>query len=138
MSPQSQPEVTVRAATGDDSSVCGRICYDAFSKLSTKHSFPSDVPDEQTAAGILSALFSNPGFYCVVAESGGRIVGSNCLDERSMIAGLGPITVDPGIQNKGAGRKLMAAVLDRAHELKFVGVRLLQAAFHNRSLSLYA
>jgi hypothetical protein len=32
----------------------------------------------------------------------------------------------------------MQAVLDRAAERKFVGVRLLQAAFHNRSLSLYA
>jgi hypothetical protein len=31
----------------------------------------------------------------------------------------------------------MDAVLDRARERKFVGVRLVQAAFHNRSLSLY-
>ena len=51
-------------------------------------------------------LFSSPGFYCVVAESEGRIVGSNCLDERSLIAGIGPITVDPGAQNLGVGRKL--------------------------------
>jgi predicted N-acetyltransferase YhbS len=137
MSPQSQPEVTVRAATGDDSSVCGRICYDAFSKLSTKHSFPSDVPDAQTAAGILSALFSNPGFYCVVAESGGRIVGSNCLDERSMIAGIGPITVDPGAQNLGVGHKLMKVVMERAQERHPAGIRLVQAAYHNRSLALY-
>jgi len=61
-------------------------------------------------------LFSNPGFYCVVAESGGRIVGSNGLDERSMIAGIGPITIDPGAQNLGVGRKLMQAVMDRASE----------------------
>jgi hypothetical protein len=42
-----------------------------------------------------SMMFSHPGFYCVVAESEGRIVGSNCLDERSAIAGVGPITVEP-------------------------------------------
>jgi hypothetical protein len=84
MPPQPHPEVTVRAAKPDDSSACGQICYDAFSKLSAKHSFPSDVPDAQTATSILSMLFSSPGFYCVVAESEGRIVGSNCLDERSL------------------------------------------------------
>ena len=63
--------------------------------------------------------------------------GSNCLDERSAIAGLGPITVGPSIQNRGVGRKLMEAVLVRARERNFPGVRLLQSAFHNRSLALY-
>src|ERR1700736_77795 len=137
MSPQPHPELTVRAATPDDSSACGQICYDAFSKLSAKHSFPSDVPDAQTATSILSTLFSGPGFYCVVAESAGRIVGSNCLDERALIAGIGAITVDPGAQNLGGGRKVMQVVMDRARERHPAGVRLVQAAFHNRSLSLY-
>src|SRR5579863_8064262 len=139
MSPQSQsqPEVTVRIATADDSLVCGQICYEAFSRLSTKHGFPSDVPDVQTATDIVSALFSSPGFYCVVAESEGRIVGSNCLDERSLIAGIGPITVDPGVQNLGVGRQLMRVVMDRAQERHPAGMRLVQAAYHNRSLALY-
>ena len=83
-------------------------------------------------------MFSHPGFSCVVAEADGRIVGSNCLDERSVIAGIGPITIDPGIQNLGIGRMLMRAVLDRANQGKAVGVRLVQAAYHNRSLSLYS
>jgi hypothetical protein len=82
-------------------------------------------------------MFSHPGIYCVVAEADGRIVGSNCLDERDAIAGVGPITIDPKTQNRGVGRQLMDAVLDRARERKFAGVRLVQAAFHNRSLSLY-
>lgn len=90
------------------------------------------------AAGALAGIFSTPAFYCVVAESGGRIVGSNCLDERSIIAGVGPITVDPGTQNLGVGRRLMQAVMDRATERGSDGTRLVQAAFHNRSLSLYA
>jgi hypothetical protein len=83
-------------------------------------------------------MFSHPGFSCVVAEADGRIVGSNCRDERSVIAGIGPITVDPGIQNLGTGRMLMRAALDRASQRKAVGVRLVQAAYFNRSLSLYS
>jgi hypothetical protein len=82
-------------------------------------------------------MFASPDFYCVVAEVDGRIVGSNCLDERSAVRGVGPITIDPGAQNLGVGRKLMQAVMDRARERGASGVRLVQAAFHNRSLSLY-
>jgi L-amino acid N-acyltransferase YncA len=137
MSREAQAEVTVRVATQEDSSVCGRICYEAFFRLSGKHGFPCDLPDAQTAAGVLSALFSHTGFYCVVAESEGRIVGSNCLDERSLIAGIGPITVDPGAQNLGVGRTLMRVVMDRARERHPAGMRLVQAAYHNRSLALY-
>ncbi len=93
------------------------------------------------AIALISSVFSHPGFYCVVAETGGRIAGSNCLDERGPIAGVGPVTVDPNAQNRGVGRKLMEAVLSRARERNVsgvgAGVRLVQAAFHNRSLSLY-
>jgi GNAT superfamily N-acetyltransferase len=130
--------VTIRVATKDDAQAAGKICYDAFSAISNAHNFPPDVPTLEVGIGIISALFTSPGFYCVVAEVGGRVVGSNCLDERSVIHGLGPITVDPSAQNLGVGRKLMEVVLDRSNERGAVGVRLVQAAFHNRSLSLYA
>jgi GNAT superfamily N-acetyltransferase len=66
----------------------------------------------------------------------GRLVGRNCLYERSAVGGVGPITVDPSTQHVGVGRKLMQAVMDRAKG-RNVGLRLVQAAFHNRSLALY-
>jgi hypothetical protein len=83
-------------------------------------------------------MFSHPGFFCVVAEANGKVIGSNCLDERTTIAGVGPISIDPAEQNRAAGRQLMQAVMARAAERKFAGIRLVQAAYHNRSLSLYA
>jgi predicted N-acetyltransferase YhbS len=130
--------VTVRTAKPEDAPICGQICYSAFSTINQSKGFAPDFPGPEATTGMLSTMFSHPGFYCVVAEAGGRIVGSNCLDERSIIAGVGPITIDPERQNRGAGRKLMQAVLDRARERGAPGVRLVQAAFHNRSLSLYA
>jgi predicted N-acetyltransferase YhbS len=129
--------VAIRRAKPEDESACAQICYEAFYKIATDHNFPPDLPSAEVAAGIFTQLFSHSGFYCVVAEADGRIVGSNCLDERDAIAGIGPITIDPKTQNRGIGRKLMEAVLDRARQRHFVGVRLVQAAFHNRSLSLY-
>jgi predicted N-acetyltransferase YhbS len=130
--------VTIRVATKDDAPVAGKICFEAFQTISNAHNFPPDFPAPEAGIGIMSALFTSPGFYCVVAEVGGRIVGSNCLDERAVIHGIGPITVDPTAQNLGVGRKLMRAVLDRSSERGAAGVRLVQAAFHSRSLSLYA
>ena len=138
MAPKSQPGLTVRLATPEDSAVCGEICFRAFSKINGAHNFPCDFPGPEASTGLLSTLFSAPGLYCVVAEIEGRIVGSNVLDERAIIMGIGPITVDPDVQNHGVGRKLMQAVIDRANERHAAGIRLVQAAFHNRSLSLYA
>ena len=137
MSQKIRPDIVVRTATPEDALVAGEICFNAFSTISAAHGFPCDLPNPQAAIGVLSMMFSNPGFFSVVAEHDGRIVGSNCLDERSVIRGLGPITIDPSVQNLGVGRKLMEAAMERANERNAAGVRLVQAAFHNRSLSLY-
>jgi predicted N-acetyltransferase YhbS len=138
MSTKPQPDVVVRIAKLEDVPECARICYAAFSTINAAHGFPCDFPNAEAPAGFLAMLFSSPDFYCVVAESEGRVVGSNCLDERSSIFGVGPITVDPRVQSAGVGRKLMQAVMDRAEQRGAAGIRLVQAAFHCRSLALYA
>src|SRR6266853_1057716 len=138
MTPQQQESpMTIRRAKPEDAPACGQICYEAFTSLNLAYNFPPDLPEPGVALGLLSMMFSHPGFYCVVAELDGRIVGSNCLDERSAIAGVGPITIDPNAQNRGIGRALMRAVMDRSRDRNCPGIRLVQAAFHNRSLSLY-
>jgi GNAT superfamily N-acetyltransferase len=129
---------TLRPGTPEDVQECGRICYQAFHDIATQHGFPSDFAGVEEGVGVCGALISHPGFYSVVAESDGRILGSNFLDERSSIAGVGPITVDPEVQNGGVGRALMLDVMERARDRGFVGTRLLQSGYHNRSLSLYA
>ena len=128
----------LRPGRPEDAPACGRICYEAFRSISGRHNFPADFPSAEVATGLLSGLLAHPGFYSVVAELDGRIVGSNFLDERSPIAGVGPITVDPGVQDRRIGRRLMQVVLDRAAARQFAGVRLLQSAYHTRSFALYA
>ncbi len=132
-----RPAVTIRRAVPEDAPVCGTICYKAFHSIASEHAFPPDMPSAEVAIDLLAGMFSHPNFYCIVAEQNGRIVGSNCLDERSAVGGIGPITVDPDVQNTGIGRKLMENVIDRTSEKAMPGVRLVQAAYHNRSLSLY-
>ena len=82
-------------------------------------------------------ILSRDDVYSVVAEAEGRIVGSNFLWESDSIAGVGPITIRPSAQNGSIGRRLMEGVLERARTKRFAGVRLVQSAYHNRSLSLY-
>ena len=137
MSLSTQPGLVIRRATPEDARACGLICYDAFSAINAAHNFPCDFPEPEAAIGLMSFMFSSPDCYAVVAEWEGRLIGSNCLDERSVIYGVGPITVDPAVQNSGAGRRLMDATMQRANESRAVGIRLVQAAFHNRSFSLY-
>jgi predicted N-acetyltransferase YhbS len=128
----------LRRGQREDASACGVIAYEAFKAIADAHNYPPDFPSPQVATEILSMLLAHPAFYSVVAEQDGRIIGSNFLDERSTIAGLGPITVTPSLQNGGVGRALMEDILARAKERKAPGVRLVQAAYHRRSLALYA
>lgn len=130
-------EVKLRSGTPADAEICGRICYNAFKTISEAHGFAPDFRAPEVAIGLLTWMLGHPEFYSVVAEIDGQIVGSNFLDERNAIAGVGPITVNPNVQNRAIGRRLMDAVHERAAVRNFAGVRLIQSGFHTRSLSLY-
>jgi ribosomal protein S18 acetylase RimI-like enzyme len=129
--------ITIRRAEAADAPRCGTILYRAFENLADYHNFPRDFPSVEAATGVVSMLLANPGFYGIVAEEGSRIIGSNFADHRSSIAGIGPISIDPDAQNQGIGRKLMQAAIDHFTAANVPGIRLVQAAYHNRSLSLY-
>ncbi len=127
----------LRAGNSEDAQTCGKICYEAFKTISEQHNFSSDSPSVDAACDLMSRLFARSDIYSVVAEVGGQIVGSNFLWEEKIVAGIGPLTVAPNMQNATVGRHLMAAVLERAGQQGFTSVRLVQAAYNNRSLALY-
>jgi len=129
--------IRLRVGTPEDAPECGDICYRAFRVIAEKHNFPPDFPSSEVVTTFLKESLAHPNIYGVVAEFDGRIVGSNFVDERSIIAGIGPITVDPDVQDRAIGRELMLHVMDRVANRRSPGVRLVQAAYHNRSLSLY-
>lgn len=128
---------TIRDAVASDAADCGRVLYDAFAALADHHRFPRDFPSTEVATGVAGMLLSHPAFAGVVAEADGQFLGCNFIGLRPPVAGIGPIAVDPLTQNKGVGRLLMQAVIDRAQAQNVAGIRLVQAAYHNRSLCLY-
>jgi ribosomal protein S18 acetylase RimI-like enzyme len=129
--------ITIRRAEAADAAACGDILYRAFQTRADYHNFPRPYPSAEVAIGVLSTVLANPGFYGIVAEQDGRVVGSNFADQRSRIAGIGPITVDPEVESRGIGRSLIREMLDHLAAQSFAGIRLVAAAYNNRALCLY-
>jgi predicted N-acetyltransferase YhbS len=115
---------------------CARVCYEAFRGISEQHRFPPDFPSLEFAEGVMMSLVGSASVFGVVAERDGRILGSNFVDERDEVRGIGPIAVDPVEQGSGIGRALMNAVIERTRDAE--SVRLLQDSFNTGSLPLYA
>ena len=130
-------DVTFRSGTAADAPACGRVGYEAFKVIAEQHNFQPDFPSAEIAIGLYAMILGRSDIFSIVGERDGQIVCSNFLWEGDVIAGVGPITVLPTVQNASLGRRLMQSVLDRAESRHQAGVRLVQAAYHNRSLSLY-
>src|SRR5687768_13144299 len=91
-------EVALRPIEPADADECARIAYEAFARVHDYHRFPRDFPTLEAAVQLTSSFIAHPKIWGVVAETQGRIVGCNFLDERGSITGVGPITVDPTAQ----------------------------------------
>jgi GNAT superfamily N-acetyltransferase len=129
-------DLHIRAGAPNDAEACGRIFYDAFADIAHRHAFPVEPDSPEFTAFHANLMLSLDGVVGVVAERDGTIVGSAFADARGPIAGIGPVTVDPAAQDAGTGRRLMEALLERTRAK--AGVRLVQTAYHARSLALYA
>jgi predicted N-acetyltransferase YhbS len=127
--------IHLRPIEATDVDAAARIAFEAFAGIADRHRFPRDFPTVEVARGLVAAFIEHPSIWGLVAERDGRVVGSNFIDERGPVRGVGPITVDPGAQAGGVGRLLMEAALDRADST--ASVRLLQDSFNTSSLALY-
>ena len=128
--------MNIRPARPEDAEACGRIIYEAFRGIAERHNFRPDFPSADAATQLAHHFINDPKVYGVVAEGGGRVVGSNFLSEWDAVRSVGPITVDPRLQARGTGRRLMDAVVERGRGA--AAVRLVQDSFNTASLSLYA
>jgi predicted N-acetyltransferase YhbS len=129
-------DIKLRSAVSSDGAACGRIIFQAFRNINVQHGFASAYTEEALAIRVASMHLDHPEVYGAVAETDGRIVGSGFLDERALVRGVGPVTVDPQFQGQGIGRRLMEHLLDRAGTAP--GARLVSDAFNGQAVALYA
>jgi predicted N-acetyltransferase YhbS len=132
------PRAILRPVTPADASACGRICYEAFAAIAAQHNFPPDFPSPEFAESVLASMLAHEEVTATAAVIDGAIVGSCFVTDTGPIAAIGPISVAPTVQDGSVGRQMMEHALDAATQRGFVGVRLVQAAYHSRSMSLYA
>jgi len=130
----------VRPMCEEDLPACASICYEAFTEFNASVGLSPEFPPREVV-DVPSALLSQafmPGFEGFVAENAeGTIVGSNLVELRDEVAGIGPITVSPAAQDTGAGKLLMQAVMQAAAKKDMRTVRLCQIASNAKSFSLY-
>ncbi len=131
-------DLIVRDATPEDADICARIFYGAFEAIAARHNLPIEPSSPDFTRFLVGNMLANEGFAALVAERAGEVLGSAFIDERAVIAGIGPVTVDPAAQDVGVGRTLMEAALSRERERDVQGIRLVQTTYHYRSLALYA
>lgn len=129
--------IALREARPEDAAAMGRITHEAFTTIAERHGFLTDFPDADMPTGLLGQLIGRDDVYVVVAESDGKVIGSNVLWENNPIAGIGPISVDPAAQGSSTGKSLMQDVLRRAREQRFDGIRLVQTPFNCLTMALY-
>ena len=132
------PRAILRPVTPADASACGRICYEAFAAIAAQHNFPPDFPSPEFAESVLASMLAHEEVTATAAVIDGAVVGSCFVTDTGPIAAIGPISVAPTVQDGSVGRQMMEQALDAATQRGFVGVRLVQAAYHSRSMSLYA
>jgi GNAT superfamily N-acetyltransferase len=135
---QARTDVAIREADPDDGEDCARIFYDAFESIAVRHHFPIEPPSREFTRFAVSDMLSSSGFVSLIAERDGRLCGCAFVDQRATIGGIGPVTVDPSTQDDGVGRALMEAAIARERDRGAAGTRLVQTAYHYRSLALYA
>ena len=140
MSVVTEPDTTatIREASMQDADDCGRIFFEAFAAIADRHGFPIEPGSPDFANYKMASLLESDGVFGIVAERHGTIVASAFVDERGPIVGIGPVTVDPSAQNTGVGTALMVDLLRRERARGAAGVRLVQTAYHSRSLAVYA
>src|SRR5947209_3445619 len=96
-------ELVVRDAIPADAERCARIFYDAFESIATRHNLPVEPSSPEFTRFKVSEMLTSAGFAGLVAERAGVVLGSAFVDERDVIVGIGPVTVDPAAQDHSAG-----------------------------------
>jgi ribosomal protein S18 acetylase RimI-like enzyme len=128
--------ITIRSMSPDDIDVVAPVITRAFDVVNARYGYPSEFPEPCVSVLMSRYYLSQDPKGCIVAEQDGNICGSVFSRRRGDRVSIGPVTVDPGSQAIGVGRRMMQAIFDLHPDA--ASFRLSQAAFNKESFSLYS
>lgn len=112
------------------------VIYDAFADLDRRHDVPPFLADREAAITVASRLFGLTKVRGFAADDNGKVVGVGFLHDLGPAGyAISPLAVDPHAQGQGAAQALLDRLIEEAG---LASVRLLQDAFNNATLGLYA
>jgi len=115
-------EITVRPAQPSDLQAGAPLIYEGFKAAADRHGFEPDFPSVEIAASMTKIFLNHPQIFGVAAEVEGKLAGLGFLQERNEIRSIGPVVVDPQLQNRGIGGVVFKKLLERGQTAR--GVRL--------------
>jgi ribosomal protein S18 acetylase RimI-like enzyme len=128
--------LTLRPAEDRDVDRAGDVNFLAFYEAALVHRLPPVVTTPAESRRYIRYLLEFDPLGGVVAEEDGEVVGVGWVHPRGAVATIGPLAVEPRVQRRGVGRRL----LERLIELAGKGVpqvRLVQESYNAVSLGLY-
>jgi predicted N-acetyltransferase YhbS len=130
------PGLVVRPVQARDVERAGDVNFLAFYRSALLHGVPPVVTTPAESRRYVSHLFEFDPLGGIVAEDGGEVVGLGWLHPRGPVATVGPVAVDPAVQGRGIGRRLLEGLFEIAGK-GVPQIRLVQESFNLVSLGLY-
>jgi predicted N-acetyltransferase YhbS len=130
------PGLAIRPAEPRDVDVAGDVNFVAFHRVALEHGMPPAVTTPAESRRYIRYLLEFDPLGGVVAEEDDRVVGVAWLHPRGAVATIGPVAVDPHVQGRGVGRRLVERLVDVAGK-GVAQIRLVQESYNAVSLGLY-
>jgi len=136
-------DLELRASVAGDEHGLAPILHRAFSQFNLSVGIPPhvDYGNVEIAKKVLHEMLQSPSSYGITAfdNASGLPIGAAFLNfTGESVQAVGPVFVDPDWNNKGAGKALMNALIERAKATNATSIRLVQIAANTQSFSLYA
>ncbi len=127
---------TIRPLEERDADRAGDVNFIAFYDVALRHGQPPVVNSPADARGYVRHLLAFDPLGGAVVELDGEIVGMAWVHVRGPVATIGPVAVDPRVQGRGLGRRLVERCIESAGP-RVPQVRLVQESYNATSLALY-
>jgi ribosomal protein S18 acetylase RimI-like enzyme len=129
-------QIAIRAATSDDVAALHPLIERAYRGDTAKAGWTHEADllfDDRTSAAELASLIADPDRVILLAHRDGALIG--CVQVARAgddLAYLGMVTVEPTLQARGLGRRLLAAAESEA-VARFGARRMEMTVIHRRA-----